>query len=58
MAAVLDPLRLTRTVAKGGCAAKIAAGTLTDLLRSLPTSTHPDLLVGRDRRGIPGSRSH
>lgn len=42
------PLRLTRTVAKGGCAAKIAAGTLTDLLRSLPTTSHPDLLVGRD----------
>jgi selenide,water dikinase len=42
------PLRLTRTVAKGGCAAKIAAGTLTDLLRTLPVSTHPDLLVGRD----------
>jgi selenide, water dikinase len=42
------PLRLTRTVAKGGCAAKIAAGTLTDLLRTLPVSRHPDLLVGRD----------
>ncbi len=42
------PLRLTRTVAKGGCAAKIAAGTLTDLLRTLPVSHHPDLLVGRD----------
>lgn len=42
------PLRLTHTVKKGGCAAKIAAGTLTDLLRSLPVSHHPDLLVGRD----------
>ncbi len=42
------PVRLTHTVKKGGCAAKIAAGTLTDLLRSLPLSTHPDLLVGRD----------
>ncbi len=48
MADLPTPLRLTRTVAKGGCAAKIAAGTLTDLLRSLPVSTHPDLLVGRD----------
>ncbi len=48
MAEVPTPLRLTRTVAKGGCAAKIAAGTLTDLLRSLPVSNHPDLLVGRD----------
>lgn len=42
------PIRLTQTVKKGGCAAKIAAGTLTDLLRSLPSSRHPDLLVGRD----------
>jgi selenide,water dikinase len=42
------PIRLTQTVKKGGCAAKIAAGTLTDLLRTLPTSSHPDLLVGRD----------
>ena len=42
------PIRLTQTVKKGGCAAKIAAGTLTDLLRSLPTSNHPNLLVGRD----------
>ena len=42
------PIRLTHTAKKGGCAAKIAAGTLTDLLRSLPRSTHPDLLVGND----------
>ena len=42
------PIRLTHTVKKGGCAAKIAAGTLTDLLRSLPRSTHPDLLVSHD----------
>ncbi len=48
MSTAPTPLRLTHTVAKGGCAAKIAAGTLTDLLRSLPLSTHPDLLVGRD----------
>jgi selenide, water dikinase len=41
-------IRLTQTVKKGGCAAKIAAGTLTDLLRTLPLSHHPDLLVGRD----------
>jgi selenide, water dikinase len=45
---VNEPLRLTRTVSKGGCAAKIAAGTLSDLLRSLPVTHHPDLLVGRD----------
>jgi selenide,water dikinase len=41
-------IRLTQTVKKGGCAAKIAAGTLTDLLRTLPISQHRDLLVGRD----------
>ena len=40
--------RLTQTVAKGGCAAKIAAGTLTDLLRGLPRQDHPDLIVGTD----------
>ena len=42
------PIRLTHTVKKGGCAAKIAAGTLSDLLRSLPRQSHPDLLVGND----------
>lgn len=41
-------VRLTRTVTKGGCAAKLAAGTLTDLLRGLPRQDHPDLLVGTD----------
>ena len=41
-------VRLTQTVKKGGCAAKIAAGTLSDLLRSLPRQAHPDLLVGND----------
>lgn len=40
--------RLTRTVTKGGCAAKLAAGTLTDLLRGLPRQEHDDLLVGTD----------
>ncbi len=42
------PVRLTQTVKKGGCAAKIAAGTLSDLLKTLPRQTHPDLLVGTD----------
>ncbi|MEJ2666729.1 MAG: selenide, water dikinase SelD [Deinococcales bacterium] len=41
-------LRLTHTVQKGGCAAKIAAGTLADLLATLPRRSHPDLLVGHD----------
>jgi len=42
-------IRLTHTVSKGGCAAKIAAGTLSALLRELPSVDHPDLLVGNDR---------
>ncbi|MEJ2359319.1 MAG: selenide, water dikinase SelD [Deinococcales bacterium] len=44
----MTPIRLTQTVKKGGCAAKIAAGTLSELLRSLPRQHHPDLLVGND----------
>jgi len=43
-----SPIRLTQTVKKGGCAAKIGAGTLADLLASLPRQSHPDLLVGND----------
>lgn len=46
--AATAPVRLTSTVKKGGCAAKIAAGTLSRLVRSLPVSTHPDLLVGAE----------
>lgn len=42
------PVRLTSTVKKGGCAAKIAAGTLAQLVRSLPVGTHPDLIVGTE----------
>ncbi len=42
------PIRLTQTVKKGGCAAKIAAGTLSSLLAALPRQQHPDLLVGTD----------
>ncbi len=44
-----SPVRLTHTVTKGGCAAKIAAGTLSEVLRALPAVSHPDLLVGFDR---------
>ena len=43
-----QPIRLTKTVSKGGCAAKIAAGTLKDLLSSLPRQQHENLLVGND----------
>ncbi|MDZ7702919.1 MAG: selenide, water dikinase SelD [Trueperaceae bacterium] len=42
------PIRLTKTVTKGGCAAKIAAGTLSDLLKQLPRQQHDNLLVGTD----------
>lgn len=42
------PVRLTQTVKKGGCAAKIGAGTLRELLSTLPRPSHPDLLVGTD----------
>ena len=42
------PIKLTQTVKKGGCAAKIAAGTLAELLQTLPRQSHPDLLVGTD----------
>lgn len=41
-------VRLTQTVKKGGCAAKLAAGTLSSLVGALPRQTHPDLLVGTD----------
>jgi selenide, water dikinase len=44
----MSPIRLTQTVKKGGCAAKIAAGTLSELLKTLPRQTHPNLLVGTD----------
>lgn len=44
----ITQVRLTQTVKKGGCAAKLAAGTLSSLLGALPRQTHPDLLVGTD----------
>ncbi len=44
----MSTIRLTQTVKKGGCAAKIAAGTLSDLLKTLPKQTHQHLLVGTD----------
>jgi selenide, water dikinase len=44
----MSTLRLTQTVKKGGCAAKIAAGTLSGLLKTLPRQSHPNLLVGTD----------
>ena len=42
-------IRLTQTVQKGGCAAKIAASTLRNVLSNLKIpNTHPDLLIGGD----------
>jgi selenide,water dikinase len=42
-------IRLTQTVQKGGCAAKIAASTLRKILSGLKIpNKHPDLLVGGD----------
>ncbi|MEX2535711.1 MAG: selenide, water dikinase SelD [Trueperaceae bacterium] len=47
----MDPaaaVRLTKTVNRGGCAAKLSAGSLAGLLAGLPRQEHPDLLVGTD----------
>lgn len=41
-------IRLTKTVNRGGCAAKLDAGSLSSLLAGLPRQEHPDLLVGTD----------
>lgn len=39
-------IRLTQTVKKGGCAAKLPASQLSTLLQGLPISSHAKLLVG------------
>lgn len=39
-------IRLTQWASCAGCAAKMDAGRLADILRQLPRSTDPDLLVG------------
>jgi selenide,water dikinase len=56
-----DSVRLTKTVTRGGCAAKLPAGSLRELLSSLSVGSHPDLLVGSETmddaclwRGEPG----
>lgn len=41
-------IRLTETVRKGGCAAKLPAGQLRSVLKSLPLQTPPQLKVGTD----------
>jgi selenide, water dikinase len=41
-----QPIRLTQQVKAGGCASKLPAGSLRQVLSALPAQTHPDLLVG------------
>lgn len=41
-----DPVRLTQLVKAGGCASKLPAGSLRQVLSGLPQQTDPDLLVG------------
>lgn len=43
-----NPIRLTQTVQKGGCAAKLPAGELRKILGSLPLKKDPRLLVGTE----------
>jgi selenide,water dikinase len=40
------PIKLTSYASCAGCAGKIPAGALSEILRKLPASSHPDLLVG------------
>ncbi len=42
----LDIVRLTQHVRAGGCASKLPAGSLRQVLSALPAQTNPDLLVG------------
>ena len=41
-----DPVRLTQLVKAGGCASKLPAGSLSQVLSALPQQTDPHLLVG------------
>jgi len=40
------PFDLLSTVEYGGCSAKLAPGSLAEVLKHLALSAHPDLLVG------------
>src|ERR1700742_738489 len=42
------PVRLTQSVKAGGCASKLAPGTLNDVLSRLPKQQDENLLVGFD----------
>jgi selenide, water dikinase len=41
-----DPVRLTQLVKAGGCASKLPAESLRQVLSGLPRQTDPDMLVG------------
>lgn len=41
-----EPVRLTQQVKAGGCASKLAPGSLRKVLERLPAQNNPDLLVG------------
>lgn len=45
---------LLTTVEDGGCSAKLPAQKLAEILRDLPKSSHPDLLVGIDTQDDAG----
>ncbi|MCB0384711.1 MAG: selenide, water dikinase SelD [Bdellovibrionales bacterium] len=45
----LEPIALTKTVKKGGCAAKLPAGQLSQILKSLPLRRPASLLVGMEK---------
>lgn len=47
-------MRLTHLVGGGGCASKLGATQLTDILKQLPKSVHPSLLVGFDHKDDAG----
>ena len=42
----LEPVRLTQHVKAGGCASKLAPGSLRQVLSSLPVQNDPNMLVG------------
>ena len=44
-----QPIALTKTVKKGGCAAKLPAGELSKVLKSLPVQQPDSLLVGMEK---------
>ena len=48
------PMRLTQQVKAGGCASKLAPGSLRTVLDALPAQTDPNLLVGFDQSDDAG----